>query len=148
MMYFCFGTGSPETLGQFIWGAQCKWQYISVNTLLEANSHHPKSLIKGIPTGQFHQNCTLEIDYQIEAAEIYTRFRERSCPHRILRRSRSKASKRSDLLKVKPLENQAQNGQPDPVSIIPPFGSRWEEVHNILTKHWHLHAAIGKHCWP
>lgn len=64
----------------------------SGNTLLEATSHHPRSLIKGILTGQFLRirlNCSLKSDYQDELKQLYKRFRERSYPHRSLKNSKN-----------------------------------------------------------
>lgn len=96
----------------------------TANTLLKAGSHHPKSLIKGTPTGKFLricQTCALNSHYQVEAAQLYDRFRERNYPHRTLRRSRRKASQlpRSDLLKVKESKEQTQGEQQNPVSNPP-----------------------------
>lgn len=62
----------------------------AANTLLKATSHHPKSLINGIPMGQFLRicrNCSLESDYKAKTIQLYECFRERKYPHKTLRRS-------------------------------------------------------------
>lgn len=56
---------------------------IVANTLLEATSHHLKSLIRGSPTGKFlwmWWKCT----YRTVATQLYGRFKERKHPHRTL----------------------------------------------------------------
>ncbi|OCT57051.1 hypothetical protein XELAEV_18004055mg [Xenopus laevis] len=48
----------------------------ATNTLLAASSHHPLSLIKGIPIGQFlhiRRNCTDEKTFEIQAKELSSR---------------------------------------------------------------------------
>lgn len=115
----------------------------AANTFLKATSHHPKSLINGIPTGQFlrlRRNCSQELDYRTEVTQLYKCFRERKYSHRTLGRSKPKASKRSqiDLLQLKTNKDDPQNKQTDQVRIFTPYGLQWEAVRNVLTKHWHL----------
>lgn len=114
----------------------------AANTLLEATSHHPKSLVRGIPTGQFlriRRNCSLDQDYQAESKQLYKRFRERGYPHRSLKNSRKRASAihRKELL-IPKNDQDANKSLSDQVKIITTFGTQWEDVRTILTKHWHV----------
>lgn len=46
----------------------------AADTLLQAQSHHPRSLIHGIPTGQFlrmMRNCSKDLEYKEEASELH-----------------------------------------------------------------------------
>lgn len=57
----------------------------AANTLLQASSHHPQTLIQVIQSGQFLRirwNCSSDADFREEASELYTRFRERGYSHR------------------------------------------------------------------
>lgn len=93
----------------------------AANTLLLASSHHPPSLIQGIPIGQFlriRRNCSADADYQPKMKELHQRFRNRGYTHRTIRhaRKRARASKRDDLISthiMKPALSQAP-----PVCII------------------------------
>lgn len=52
----------------------------AAKTLLYVGSHHPKSLIYGIPVGQFlriRRNCSKDDDYRHEVDDLYKRFTER-----------------------------------------------------------------------
>lgn len=73
----------------------------AANSLLLAQTQHPKSLIHEIPTGQFlriSRNCS-EDHYFLEEAEdmysedMYRHFRNREYPHKPLRKAKSKALK-------------------------------------------------------
>lgn len=118
----------------------------AANTLLQADSHHPKSLIRGIPVGQFmriRRNCSTEEDYFSESKQLYQRFRERGYPHRTLKRAMSIAGhkRRADLLLPQKKTQQETEGL---VRFITPYGSQWHQVNTILSKHWHiLLRAVG-----
>lgn len=52
----------------------------SANTLLQANSHHPRWLKDSVTVGQFLHimcNCNEQIEYRRESKDLYGRFRER-----------------------------------------------------------------------
>lgn len=68
----------------------------ATNTLLQAQSHHPRSLIHGILMGQFlkiKRNCSNDHDFKDEAMEMYQRFRKRGYSHISIREARNKAGK-------------------------------------------------------
>lgn len=64
----------------------------AANTLLQASSHHPDHLVKGIPMGQFlqiHRNCSRDDDFHREAGEIrFSRFRDRGYSYKVLKKAR------------------------------------------------------------
>lgn len=69
------------------------------NSFLMAQSNHPKHAVRGIPVGQFI--CTEDIDFDMEAALLYHRFRQRGYPIWALERgcTIARAKNREDLLK-------------------------------------------------
>ncbi|OCT82231.1 hypothetical protein XELAEV_18024747mg [Xenopus laevis] len=51
---------------------------MATNTLLRAESHHPESLITGIPIGQFlhiRRNCTYDDDFENQATDLAQRLK-------------------------------------------------------------------------
>lgn len=114
----------------------------SANTLLLAASHHPRSLIQGIPVGQFlriKRNCSHEEDFENEAKELYGRFRKRGYLHQCIRKTKKKAMQadREDLLD-KTENKKVPTQQQSPVRIITKYGTQWDQVKSILGQHWHL----------
>lgn len=66
----------------------------AANTLLSATSDHPKSLIRGIPIGQFlrtRRNCSNKQDFMSAARDLYGRFRERGYSHSCIREAKRRA---------------------------------------------------------
>lgn len=66
----------------------------AANTLLQASSHHPDHLIKGIPVGQFlwlRRNCSKDDDFHKEATEMFARFKDRGYPQKTLKQAHKKA---------------------------------------------------------
>lgn len=116
----------------------------AANTLLLAQSHHPKPLINRIPTGQFlriRRNCSEDKLFLIEAGDLYQLFRERGYSHLPLKKAKDKAlkSKREDLLVTQKRPQQiVHNTEAAFPRIITKFSSQWTEVQKILNKHWHI----------
>ncbi|XP_068114979.1 uncharacterized protein [Hyperolius riggenbachi] len=112
------------------------------NTLLHATSHHPPHLIRGIPRGQFlriRRNCSSEVDFQREAAEMYDRFRDRGYGHEALCSGAERAiqTPRSELLKKQDRSlEQATKGNTSCPSFISSYNSNWSRIRDILTRHW------------
>lgn len=127
----------------------------AANTLLKADSHHPKWQKNGIPVGQFlrlKRNCTENHKYREEEKDLYKRFRERGYSHRQLRRAKQKVAKieRKELLHKQDNENNKRQVG-DQVRFITQFGVQWEEVRASLQKNWGIlqnntiiNAWIGK----
>ncbi|XP_073513933.1 uncharacterized protein [Phyllobates terribilis] len=91
----------------------------SANTLLHAQSSHPKSIIKSIPTGQ--------------AADLNMRFQQRGYSDRDIQSGyrRAKYSKRKDLL-----YNQGKRDNEDIVRFISTFNARNGEMWQALKRYW------------
>ncbi|XP_056425824.1 uncharacterized protein LOC130367430 [Hyla sarda] len=75
----------------------------AANTLLHASSAHPQHLTRNIPVGQFLRDrrlCSTEGDFEKQAEDLKTRFKERGYSGRCIRRAynRAKNSNRTDLL--------------------------------------------------
>lgn len=107
----------------------------AANTLLQADSHHPRSLIWEIPVGQFlrvQRNCSTEHDYRCESEQLYCRFRERGYYHRKLRRAKKITWRRSRVDLHQPCD-KIKNLIDGPVRLITPFG-----VNSIILDHWHI----------
>lgn len=127
-------------LGNSYLSTQTFRKSMAANTLLHASSHHPKSLIRGIPIGQFQRirrNCSNELDYKQDAKEIYQRFRERGYSHRNLRRAKRLASSkcRNYLIKPRTIPRTTREG---PVRTITKFGAQRSILNRILKEQWHI----------
>ncbi|XP_069624236.1 uncharacterized protein [Ranitomeya imitator] len=67
----------------------------ATNSLLDYRSFHPVHTRMGVPTGQFlrvRRNCTDDSDFQREARELTTRFKNRHYPHGSISRAYQRAS--------------------------------------------------------
>ncbi|CAJ0948394.1 unnamed protein product [Ranitomeya imitator] len=110
----------------------------SVNTLLHAESSHPKNLINSIPTGQFlrmRRICSDENKFETQASDLRKRFLNRGYSDKVIQRGyrRAKFTKRSDLFyqhKI-PKEN-------DIVRFISTFNARSGKMWAAMNKYWNL----------
>ncbi|CAI9540260.1 unnamed protein product, partial [Staurois parvus] len=119
----------------------------AANTLLEARSYHPRSLISGIPVGQFlicRRNCSNINDFRMEAQDLYKRFREQGYSHSQIRKARRRAyqTDQKSLLSLKKDEKVKLSEQP--VRMITQFGAQWKAVKQILEKHWKILTQCPK----
>ncbi|KAM9316543.1 putative cation-transporting ATPase 13A4 [Gastrophryne carolinensis] len=110
----------------------------AANNILRASSAHPKHLVSSIPYGEYlraRRNCTLDSDFEQEAANIRTRLNARGYNSRILRRAykKAKARSRQDLL-YKPKASR----QNTPLAMISTYTEHHAEIKAILTRHWHI----------
>ncbi|XP_069612061.1 uncharacterized protein [Ranitomeya imitator] len=67
----------------------------ATNSLLDYRSFHPVHTRMGVPTGQFlrvRRNCTDDSDFQREARELTTRFKNRHYPRGSISRAYQRAS--------------------------------------------------------
>ncbi|OCT93721.1 hypothetical protein XELAEV_18011398mg [Xenopus laevis] len=115
----------------------------STNSLLHANSPHPRSTIRGIPTGQYlrvRRLCNTLEDFKVESKKLYERFRERGYSHNSLKKAYQIAlakDKNSLLVPQKQLSpiKQKENKQ---IRLIGDFSSEHKEITRILSKYWHI----------
>lgn len=110
---------------------------LSRNTLLRANSHHPKNLIKNIPIGQFlrlKRNCTNEADFENKAMEMAHRFRERGYAQTDISSAyqRARTTNRAHLLS-KRKRSSAQR-----LCFSTEYSDIAGEIKNTVRKHWHI----------
>lgn len=117
------------------------WKSTAANTLLQATSDHPRSMIRGILVGQFlrtRRSCSNQQDFITEARDLYSRFRERDYSHSCIREAKKRAiqpDRRRLLIKK---DSKSKNDTQDPLRIITKFGAHWDQVKAILTQHWHI----------
>lgn len=104
----------------------------AANTLLQADSHHPRSLIQGI-----QRNCSTEEDYRNESEQLYRRFRERGYSHPALKRAKKIAGQKSTVNLLQPCE-KTQKQTDALMRLITPYGTHWHQVNSILSNHWHI----------
>lgn len=98
------------------------------NTLLQAKSHHPPSLIRGIPVGPFlriRRNCSTMDNFYSESQKMYTRFRERGYSHQCIRKARKRAFScdRLELLQTTQVQNLGMIQTNSPARMITRCGS-------------------------
>ncbi|OCT59707.1 hypothetical protein XELAEV_18000571mg [Xenopus laevis] len=115
----------------------------TTNSLLHADSQHPASTIRGIPTGQYlriRRLCSTTNDFKIEAKKLYDRFKLRGCSHNCLKRAYQKAlvANRTTLLAPRKWEKQCKQETTNEIRIIGDYSKEHKQIMNILTKHWHI----------
>ncbi len=81
------------------------------NTILRADSFHPKSLISNIPYGQFkrlRRICDNDTDFELQAKDMYHRFEQRGYNKTVLNKAltRTTSLNRRQLLQKTPHEPQ------------------------------------------
>lgn len=114
----------------------------STNSLLKWESCHPRSLVKGIPRGQFlrlRRNCS-EVDiFRTQACDLKHRFIRRGYPQTVLDGAYKEAlqKERKKLLIPKPKEVMGDSRQAS-MRIIGQYDSHAQEVRKILTKYWNI----------
>ncbi|CAJ0966766.1 unnamed protein product [Ranitomeya imitator] len=109
----------------------------STNSLLYAESSHLPSTIRSIPVGQYlraKRICSTESAFQIQAADLYSRFRERGYGHRPIRYAykRAQNATRNQLLYT----NKDKKPKSDQVRLITTFSGQWNELTKIIHNCW------------
>ncbi|CAJ0932051.1 unnamed protein product [Ranitomeya imitator] len=108
----------------------------AVNSLLHATSANPRSLINGIPTGQFlriKRICSSEESFNEEADALARRFENRGYSKRSIKRGKKRAiwARREDLLQIKSKESSDQV-----VRFISTFSDKGPAMKQALEKYW------------
>ncbi|XP_073399270.1 uncharacterized protein [Dendrobates tinctorius] len=125
----------------------------SVNSLLHATSAHDYATVRAIPVGQFlrmRRICSTDDRFERQAHDLTNRFLNRGYSRRCIKAgyNRARYTPRSSLL------HSAQRGggnvDDGPVRFISTYNHEWQNMHNILRKHWSiletdpsLGAALG-----
>lgn len=110
---------------------------LSRNTILRADSHHPKQLIKNIPIGQFlrlRRNCSNDAEFERGAVEMIERFRNRGYTENDISAAyeRARSTQRSHLLiKTKHVSRQR-------LCFSTEFSHIGGEIKHAIKKHWHI----------
>ncbi|XP_075451412.1 uncharacterized protein LOC142492565 [Ascaphus truei] len=110
----------------------------ATTSLLLASSHHPRSLVNGIPTGQcltLRRNCREDSDCEEQAFDMTNSFLERGYSQKVIKRAykRAKHQQRSELITDKPKAPEKRI-----VRIIGTYNNQWDRTKDILQKHWHI----------
>ncbi|XP_073510776.1 uncharacterized protein [Phyllobates terribilis] len=86
----------------------------AVNSLLFADSSHPKPLVNNIPTGEFvriRRNCSEEETFHEQSKELFQRFRQRGYSRRVLLKAYRRACNTSRIDLLKPRLGHQDNQQ-------------------------------------
>lgn len=97
--------------------------------------------------GQFariRRNCSTDVEFAHQAAELTKRFKMRGYPHRVISRAyqRAKMKPRSQLLKAK------TKTEDNSIRYITTFNNQWGQLRGILTRNWNIlvnDARVEKH---
>ncbi|OCT57287.1 hypothetical protein XELAEV_18003724mg [Xenopus laevis] len=109
----------------------------SGNTLLHAQSCHPRSQIAGIPIGQFlrlRRNCSTLGEFKIKADEMRDRFKERGYNSRSIQRAytRAETTDRDILLTPQNKTHKKEFGQR--ISFITQYSRQYKKIVKTVKK--------------
>ncbi|CAJ0967291.1 unnamed protein product [Ranitomeya imitator] len=110
----------------------------STNSLLHWDSHHPVSLKRGIPKGQFlrlRRNCSREDTFKCQSGDMLNRFREKGYPRPVVSRAYDLA-RRTDRQGL--LQKHRRTEVEDTVRVIGTFDTQHHEVRRAFTRHWDI----------
>lgn len=107
------------------------------NTILHAQSYHPKEMIGNIPYGQFlrlKRICSKESDYDIQANEMQQRFVQRGYDRKTINKAfeRAKEVDRNTLLEP----NSSKVTSDNKITFVSEFSNVSKDVKRIVLKHW------------
>ncbi|XP_078502568.1 uncharacterized protein LOC144758683 [Lissotriton helveticus] len=111
------------------------------NTLLHAESGHPRALIKSIPFGEFlraRRNCSTEEDFVVESVCMGKRFIDRGYQPSIIEAARKKASEISHQSLLVSSEVLKPGNTKEVVRFISTYHSKSWQVLNIFKCHWNV----------
>ncbi|OCT72143.1 hypothetical protein XELAEV_18035109mg [Xenopus laevis] len=109
----------------------------SGNTLLHAQSWHPRSQIAGIPIGQFlrlHRNCSTLGEFKIKADEMRDRFQERGYNSKSIQRAytRAETTDRVTLLTPQNKTHKKEFGQK--IYFITRYSRQYKKIVKTVKK--------------
>ncbi|OCT72372.1 hypothetical protein XELAEV_18035350mg [Xenopus laevis] len=121
----------------------------SGNTLLHAQSCHPRSQIAGIPIGQFprlRRNCSTIGEYKTKADEMNGRFKERGYNNKLIQRAyvRAENTDRDTLLFPQNKTHKKDYGQK--ISFITRYSRQYKKIVKRVKKFLPILYADGDFC--
>ncbi|KAM5191488.1 uncharacterized protein ACMZJ9_021274 [Mantella aurantiaca] len=113
------------------------------NSILRAESHHPRHLVQNIPKGQYlrlRRNCSTEKEFIKEAKLLQERFQQRGYSKKVLGKAYRFAlnSPRDLLLLTSEKERDSQKTSQTTTRIVTTFGKQSNMFADIVSKHWYL----------
>ncbi|XP_073430158.1 uncharacterized protein [Dendrobates tinctorius] len=107
----------------------------ATNSLLDYTSFHPAHTRNGVPIGQFlrvRRNCTSEVVFREEAAQLTKRFRKRNYPRGSISRAyqRANGTTQDSLLATR---DKIRSVMP---RFITQYNSQWSQVREVIGRHW------------
>ncbi|MEE6523881.1 hypothetical protein FKM82_022987 [Ascaphus truei] len=120
---------------------RCLGKSTATNSLLLAQSQHPRSLVAGIPIGQYlrlRRNCSTIEEFTTQSKELRSRFLNRGYSIKTLNKAYHRAlhSDRASLL-----SSNKEKVQDKTIRVIGTFNKRWWAIKQIFARHWHLLQA-------
>lgn len=111
------------------------------NSILHGQSFHPVPLKRSLPVSQFNRIrriCSSDTDYQIQAADLESRFLQRQYKPRWIQEARSKFDQMSqtDCLKHTRSDTSAPS-----VNCFIQYSPLGKDIKRIINKHWHIVAT-------
>lgn len=112
------------------------------NTLLKAQSFHPKKLISNIPFGQFQRLkriCSSENDFELQAKDMSHRFSQRGYDNKTINSALSKVRglERRDLLKKRKRPASSNNK----IFCSLQFSSMAHKIKDVIKRNWTILAC-------
>ena len=106
------------------------------NTILHANSHHPRRMVDNIPYGQFlrlKHICSESADFQKKADEMSDRFKQRGYKAPVINTARNKTKQ---IQRETLLESGIKETPDNRVTFVSEYSTSSQVVKNIIYKHW------------
>ncbi|XP_041424947.1 uncharacterized protein LOC121395456 isoform X1 [Xenopus laevis] len=108
----------------------------ATNSLLSFSSHHPYSVKKSLPIGEFlrlKRNCSSHVLFKEQAVLLKNRLKQRGYSGKLIKRAyhRALGTEREQLLHPK-----TRSQQDNTVRFITTYNSNSKKINQIINKHW------------
>ena len=110
----------------------------ATNSVLHAESHHPRKLVWSIPYGEFlriRRNCSETNKFNRICEETKQRFIKRKYPKKMVQLSLQKATEKT---RVESLKKNTKENQGNQIRFITNYSLESKQMHKILEKNWKL----------
>ncbi|KAM4038358.1 uncharacterized protein ACNLHF_016669 [Anomaloglossus baeobatrachus] len=108
----------------------------ATNTFLQWNSHHPESLKRGIPKGQFlriRRNCSDKHEFDRQAGQLTRRFLDRGYPNGVIHKAYKFAAGKDRHMLLNSTRREEVGGL---TRLVGTFDDQNNQVMKILGKYW------------